>query len=226
MTSQLQPSLTVTLQSRRQVLQGRSGHNGRRHRRLPSRPEPSTTGSPVSTQSFGPDKLNTTFVSVKVGDGYGMKRNIRELVSGSELTSDGLQQLHSLRSKRENCHVEVKGTTAKSGTQWHYYYSESYDVEDHDTVERLTFGELSVSQSRDTGRDAGSYSSGMSYKGKSLVYRADQGYRWMPKRNMSTEGGDARSVREVLTELAQAEGMTLDEFVTNGLGQLMEIKDI
>jgi hypothetical protein len=66
----------------------------------------------------------------------------------------------------------------------------------------------------------------MSYKGKSLVYRADQGYRWMPKRNMSTEGGDARSVREVLTELAQAEGMTLDEFVTNGLGQLMEIKDI
>jgi hypothetical protein len=142
MTSQLQPSLTVTQQSRRQVLQGRSGHNGRRHRRLPSRPEPSTTGSPPR-QSFGPDKLNTTFVSVKVGDGYGMKRNIRELVSGSELTSDGLQQLHSLRSKRENCHVEVKGTTAKSGTQWHYYYSESYDVEDHDTVERLTFGELS-----------------------------------------------------------------------------------
>ena len=71
--------------------------------------------SELSVASFGPDKLNATFVSAKIGDGYGMKRNIREPVSDSKLTSDGLKQLVSMRHQRDAFCVTLENPPRKSG---------------------------------------------------------------------------------------------------------------
>jgi hypothetical protein len=68
--------------------------------------------------------------------------------------------------------------------------------------------------------------------GKSLSASESAGYRNLSRPRTDTAAdkpreqkeGEVQSVHGVLTELAEAEGMTYDEFVTNGLGKLITIR--